>query len=164
MRYTLVFLAALAVFLGPNFLRADWDSAEAETAVETASETGVDVTERPRLVAAMFRSSWCGACRVLEPRVDDVREDYAGQPVDWVRFDFTFGRRGGLRETAEDAGIVDIYDQLAGGTGFMLLIDRETGDVYEQITMRYDREQIAAALDRWLAVTERLEAGTPVES
>jgi len=147
MRSSLIVLAALAVFLGPNFFRTDW---EASTAAQAQT-----VEERPRLVAAMFRSSWCSACRILEPRVDDVREAYEDAPMEFVRFDFTLGRRGSLREKAEEAGIADLFDELEGRTGFLVLMDRETGQVFEIITTNYNREHIAEAFDRWLAVTER---------
>lgn len=150
MRLSLVLVSVMAIFLAPNFFRTSWDgAAEADVQAETSE---------PRLVAAMFRSSWCSACRIIEPRVDDVREDYETAAIDWVKFDFTLGRRGGLREMAEAEGLLSIYDEAAGSTGFMLLIDRETGQVFEMVTMDYGRTQIREALDRWLHVVERLEA------
>ncbi len=150
MRISLILIAALAVFMAPNFFRSGWDgAAEAEIA---------EMTDEPRLVAAMFRSSWCSACRVIEPRIEDVRAEYEDAAIDWVKFDFTLGRRGGLRELAEAEGLLAIYDDAAGSTGFMLLIDRDTNQVFEMITMDYGRDQIRDALDRWLVVVERLEA------
>lgn len=150
MRLSLVLVSVMAIFLAPNFFRTSWDgAAEADVPAETSE---------PRLVAAMFRSSWCSACRIIEPRVEDVRAEYEDAAVDWVKFDFTLGRRGGLRELAEAEGLLPIYDEAAGSTGFMLLIDRDTGQVFEMITMDYGRDQIREALDRWLHVVERLEA------
>lgn len=146
MRLSLIVLAILAAFLAPNFLRGNW---------ETAAEAQVE--ERPRLVAALFRSSWCGSCRIIEPRIEDVRENYQDAAMEFIRFDFTLGRRESLRETAVEAGIADLYDQLEGRTGFLVLMDRETGQVFEIITTNYNRENIAAAFDRWLAVTMRVE-------
>ncbi|MBR9825763.1 MAG: hypothetical protein GYB36_08175 [Alphaproteobacteria bacterium] len=147
MRFSLIIVALLTAFLAPNFFRGNWDSAQAEA-----------VEERPRLVAALFRSSWCGACRIIEPRIEDVREDYEDAAMEFVRFDFTLGRRDSLRETALEAGIAELYDQLEGRTGFLVLMDRETGQVFEIITTNYNRENIAAAFDRWLAVTTFEEA------
>lgn len=144
MRLIAAMLAGLALFLGPNFVRASWDGAAS--------------ADEPRLVAAMFRSSWCGACRVLEPRVDDVRAEFDGAGIDWVRFNFTWGQRDGLRDLAAEEGITPLYDRLAGRTGFLVLMDRETGQVFEIVTMDYDRDQIREALERWLVVVERLES------
>ncbi|WP_300543068.1 hypothetical protein [Maricaulis sp.] len=144
MRLVLVVLVALAAFLGPNFVRASWD--------EPVS------AGQPRLVAAMFRSSWCSACRILEPRVEDVREAFGEAPIGWVRFNFTWGERGGLRDLAVEEGIAPLYDRMDGRTGFLVLMDRETGQVFEIVTMDYGREQIREALERWLIVVERLES------
>ncbi|SDM52927.1 thioredoxin domain-containing protein [Maricaulis salignorans] len=141
MRTALVVLALMAVFLGPNFMRGDW-AAQAEA-----------IEERPRLVAAMFRSSWCGACRILEPRVDDVRPDYEDAAIEFVRFDFTLGQRERVRDLAVEAGITELYDELVGRTGFLVLMDRETGTVFEIVTTNYDRDHIREAIDRWLSVT-----------
>ncbi|WP_339741762.1 thioredoxin domain-containing protein [uncultured Maricaulis sp.] len=141
MRTALIVLALLGAFLAPNFLRGDW-AAQAEA-----------VEERPRLVAAMFRSSWCGACRILEPRIDDVRPEYADAAIEFIRFDFTLGQRERVRELAVEADITELYDELVGRTGFLVLMDRETGTVFEIITTNYDRDHIREAFDRWLAIT-----------
>ena len=107
----------------------------------------------PRLAAAVFRSSFCGPCRIIEARLDDVRPDYAGAAMDWVEFDFTFGARASLAERAEAERLSALYGQLAPRTGFIVLVDRETGQAIEIITARYGREQMRAALDRALAIT-----------
>lgn len=152
MRFAALILAALALFLGPNFVRAAWDEPAA------TERAGFGQAEQPRLVAAMFRSSWCSACRILEPRVDDVRAEFADAPIDWVRFNFTWGERDGLRELAIAEGIEPLYDQFAGSTGFLVLMDRDSGQVFEIITMRYGRAEIREALERWQIVVERLES------
>jgi len=147
MRISLIILGLLIAFMAPNFFRDNWQ-AQAEDIIE----------EDPRLVAAMFRSSWCSACRIIEPRIDDVKEDYENRAVEFIRFDFTMGQRASLREKAEEEGIIDLYDRMVGRTGFMVLMDRETGTVIEIITMAYDRDRIRDALDRALAVTAMAEA------
>ncbi len=154
MRFAIVVLVALAAFLGPNFVRASWQD-DSTVAAEASGE--------PRLVAAMFRSSWCGACRILEPRIEDVREDLGETAaVDWVRFNFTWGERDSVRDLAVEEGIEDVYDQFAGGTGFLVLMDRETGQVFEIVTMQYGRAEIREAVERWMIVIERIEAGEEV--
>ena len=37
-------------------------------------------------------------------------------------------------------------------------MDRETGQVFEMVTMDYDRARIREALERWLVVVERLDS------
>jgi thiol-disulfide isomerase/thioredoxin len=141
-RTALIVLALMGVFLGPNFFREAWAPAAVAEEVE----------QRPRLVAALFRSSWCSSCRIIEPRINDVRADYRDAPVEFVRFDFTLGQRNALREKAIEAGIPDTYDRFMGRTGFMVLMDRDTETIFEIVTIQYGREHIAEALDRWISV------------
>jgi thiol-disulfide isomerase/thioredoxin len=148
-RVMLATLVLVGIFLAPNFFRENWQ-AEA-VAVEESQ------ISEPRLVAAMFRSSWCSSCRIIEPRIEDVKDDYEDAAVDFIRFDFTLGRRAHLRERAVEEGIVELYDHMVGRTGFMVLMDRETGTVFEIVTMAYDRQHIREALDRWIAVTTQAE-------
>ncbi|HCR66478.1 MAG TPA: hypothetical protein DIW38_08195, partial [Oceanicaulis sp.] len=85
--------------------------------------------DEPRLVAALFRSNWCGPCKVLEPRYESVMTHYVDAPLERVRFDSSFGRRGALARRAREEGVSEAYEATAGSTGFVLLIDRDTGDV-----------------------------------
>ncbi|WP_306016779.1 thioredoxin domain-containing protein [Oceanicaulis sp. MMSF_3324] len=112
----------------------------------------------PRLVAALFRSNWCGPCKILEPRYERVISEYADAPLDRVRFDSSFGRRDALADRAREAGIASAYDAASGRTGFVLLIDRETQDVLARITARYSEDDIAGALDYALDIIEDREA------
>lgn len=112
-------------------------------------------SEDARLVAATFRSNWCGACHVLEPKIAKVKPAFLEQPVEFITFDFSFGQRRGLADRAAEEGILDAYEAYAGRTGFMLLLDRETGDILTQITMRQSEDQIADAIDRALTITRR---------
>jgi len=121
-----------------------------------APQTGT--TEEPRLIAATFRSNWCGPCRILEPRFEAVMEDYASAEIENVRFDFSFGRRGRLAELAAEEGISEVYTRSAGSTGYVLLIDRETQDVLAHITVRYAECDIRGAIEHALTIIEERKA------
>jgi len=114
--------------------------------------------DEPRLVAALFRSNWCGPCKILEPRYERVMSGYVDAPLERVRFDSSFGRRALLADRAEEEGIGSAYDAASGSTGFVLLIDRETQEVLARITVRYSEDDIAGALDYALDVIEDREA------
>lgn len=115
-------------------------------------------TDEPRLVAALFRSNWCGPCKVLEPRYEAVMAEYAEAPLERVRFDSSFGRRGVLARRAREEGVSAVYEATAGATGFVLLIDRDTGDVLAHISMAYSDADIRGALDHALQVIADREA------
>lgn len=122
-------------------------------ALSAPAPVHADLSE-PRLVAATFRSAWCGPCRVLEPRFEAVAADYADAQVEFVTFDFTLGRRARLAERAAQEGVAEPFRAHGGGTGFVLLVDRNTGDVLGRITMHYSDADMRGALDHALSVIE----------
>ena len=109
----------------------------------------------PELVAATFSSAWCAACKILEPRMARVIPDFAGEPVKFVKLDFTFGQHKDLRELAVANGLEEPYDRFRGATGFTLLIDRDTGEIIDTLTSAYSEKAMGAALRAALAVAER---------
>lgn len=114
--------------------------------------------EEPRLVAALFRSNWCGPCKILEPRYERLMQAYDTTSVEQVRFDSSFGRRRALAEQASEEGIRAVYETARGATGFVLLIDRDTQDVLARITVDYSEADIAGALEYALDVIADREA------
>lgn len=124
-------------------------------AQDTSAQTA---TDEPRLVAALFRSNWCGPCKVLEPRYEAVMAEYADAPLERVRFDSSFGRRGALARRAREEGVSEAYEATAGATGFVLLVDRDTGDVLARISMAYSDADIRGALDHALQMIADREA------
>lgn len=106
----------------------------------------------PAVIAASFVSAWCGSCKILEPKLARVIPQFAGKPVKFEALDFTFGDRPELAELAAKDGYSVVYARFAGATGFTLLIDSETGEVLDRLTMNDTeasmRERIGRALKR----------------
>ena len=107
----------------------------------------IEGSETPLVTAAMFYSDWCASCRILEPKLKTVRPDYADKPVRFVKYDFTLGPRPAHRQTAEEEGMSKLYEEHKGGTGFMVLIDRNDGELLDVVTMRYSEDEIRNALN-----------------
>ena len=127
------------------------------TPAPASAQAAPPSVEEPRLVAALFRSNWCGTCKILEPRYERVMRAYDTARVERVRFDSSFGRRGALAQRASEEGISTVYDTTSGATGFVLLIDRDTQDVLARITADYSEADIVGALDYALALIEDRE-------
>lgn len=106
----------------------------------------------PEIIAASFVSAWCASCKILEPRLSKVIPEFRDAPVKFEALDFTFGQRPELAQQAADDGYSLVYARFAGATGFTLLIDPDTGDVVDRLTMNDSedamRERIAAAVAR----------------
>jgi thiol-disulfide isomerase/thioredoxin len=109
-----------------------------------------------RIVAAMFYSNFCASCRVLDPKIQDVKPDFADRPVDFVKFNQTFSlfNTDSLRELAEEHGVPGVFEEYRGKTGFMLLVEPETERVLAMITMSHSRDAIRAEIERALASQE----------
>ncbi len=142
--FILAIIAALSV---PPFLRSHFGQAQAGSLASTMA-----IAQEQPVIAAMFYSNWCGACQILDPRIEAVKPDFSGRSVDFVKFDFSYAlvRGKSLKEQAAQKGVPNIYAKNKGRTGFMLLIDPATETVLEIITLRDSKEAIAAKLERSL--------------
>ena len=109
----------------------------------------------PEIIAATFSSAWCSSCKILKPRLADVIPDFANDPVKFVEFDFTFGQRADIAEQAEQEGLEDIYPRFKGATGFTLLVDAETGEIVDMLTIKHSKNAMRAVIAQAVAAAER---------
>ena len=97
MRFSLaaISIAALAA-CGPS-VAASGSLADVKEITAPADDT--------KVLAVLSYSSWCGSCKVLDPKVESVRasEDWTG--VSFVLLDFTDKNEGALLKAADEAGI-----------------------------------------------------------
>lgn len=121
----------------------------------TTTAAAYRLEREPEVIAATFSSEWCASCKILEPRLAKIMPEFAGQPVKFIDLDFTYGERRELAEAAAADGLADIYPRFKGATGFTLLVDRDTGDILDSLTVNYDAEAMRAAIARALAVAEQ---------
>lgn len=115
----------------------------------------------PEIVAATFASAWCPACKVLEPKLRKVIPGFAGKPVAFVEFDFTFGPREELKAEAERFGIGDLYERNKGATGFTVLVDADTGEIVDTLTMNFSEDAMRSAIARAIAVASYTDEESP---
>lgn len=109
----------------------------------------------PEVIAATFSSAWCSACKILEPRLAEIIPDFSDRPVKFVKLDFTFGERGDTEQQARTEGLGDIYPRFKGATGFTLLVDSETGEIIDSLTMNHSKDAMRAAIAQSIALAER---------
>ncbi|MBL4617089.1 MAG: thioredoxin family protein [Robiginitomaculum sp.] len=108
-------------------------------------------TDQP-LLAVMFYSNWCGACLILDPKIEAVKPLFKDRPVDFVKFDFSFALVKGkaLQALAEEKNLSAIYKNNKGKTGFMLLVDPISSLVLDVVIMGDSANDIAIKLDYYL--------------
>lgn len=104
---------------------------------------------KAEVIAATFNSQWCSACKILKPRLLKVIPTFSGEPVKFVEYDLTFGPDG-ARQHAEADGLAGVYDRFAKATGYTLLIDADTGEIVDMLTIKHDAGAMRAAISRAL--------------
>lgn len=121
------------------------------------SATGADYAlgREPEVIAVTFSSAWCSSCKILEPRLAAVIPGFAGKPVKFVELDFTFGQRDEIEQQARAEGLAGIYPRFKGATGFTLLVDKDTGEIIDMLTVDHSKGAMRAALTQALAIAER---------
>ncbi|MEO1015127.1 MAG: thioredoxin domain-containing protein [Pseudomonadota bacterium] len=125
-------------------------------ATSVAAESGGPA----EVVAVTFSSAWCASCRILKPRLARVIPEFADAPVKFVEIDFSFGAAEAARAIAVAEGVEEAFDDVAGATGFTLLIDRDTGAVIDMLTASYPEKAMRASIASALAIAAR----TPAEA
>ncbi len=101
----------------------------------------------PEVIAATFNAQWCSACKVLKPRLMKVMREFEGRPVRFVEYDLTFGDSERLREAATADGLASVYDRFSGATGYALIVDAETFDIVDMLTIRHSRDAMRRAIE-----------------
>ncbi|MEM7401078.1 MAG: thioredoxin domain-containing protein [Pseudomonadota bacterium] len=119
-----------------------------------ASQAEETKAEKPAVYAVTMHADWCGACKALAPKISQARETAKldEKEVLFVKFDLTNDKtkhQAGMMAAA--LGITELYMSNAGKTGFLLLINAESGEIIARITSKQDVESISAK------ITEKIE-------
>lgn len=123
----------------------------------SATSADYEYAGEPEIVAATFSSAWCSSCKILKPRLAEILPEFSDQPVKFVELDFTFGQRDEIAEQAASEGLSDVYPRFKGATGFTLLVDRETGEIIDSLTINHSKNAMRAAIAQAVAVASQPE-------
>lgn len=108
--------------------------------------------EQPKVVGLLFYADWCASCKVLEPKLNEVKKQFMDQPIYFTRVDMTDDstqKQSGM--LAEWVGLGEIYREHAPKTGFMLLIDPQTKKVLSKLTKTQSEAELKTAMEDALA-------------
>ncbi len=101
---------------------------------------------QPETIALVFYADWCPACKVLDPKVQQVRPAFKDRSILWVTLDQTDKESRQAEYLAAALGAADAWKNNAGKTGFVVLIDGKTKAVVGKLTSDQMPEQIRQAL------------------
>ena len=122
------------------------------TSVMAAPVPPADHEDDPAIYAVVFAAEWCGKCKILEPKLMPVMQSMMeDENVQFVMLDFTNQETTSASEaTAGSLDLAEIYDANKGKTGFVLLIDADSGEVLDTILSNDDtagiRSKISSAV------------------
>ena len=114
------------------------------------------VHQKPAIYAVMMHADWCGTCKALAPKIAQARENDGldSKDVLFIKLDLTDDTsKHQAAMMAAILGIEDVYESNAGNTGFMLLINAETGEKISQITNKLDSKKISALITKTIDST-----------
>jgi len=109
---------------------------------------------KPAVYGVLFYADWCGSCKALDPKVTQAREEAKldTQDVLFVTLDLTNDTtKHQAAMMAATLGISDVYESNAGKTGFMLLLNAESGEKVAQLTNKMEAADIATRIQETVA-------------
>lgn len=135
MKKILLMLGLIATFIMPASVNAETKAANS-------------------LYAVAFHADWCGSCKVLGPNVIKARgkADLDNKNVLFVKLDLTnAATRHQASLMASALNISDFYKENAGKTGFVLLVNAQTGEIVGKLTKDQDSNAITAMINEKIA-------------
>ncbi len=124
--------------------------ASAQAAKSSPLET-FKVTE-PEVIGALFYADWCSSCKTLDPKLAKVQKSYVNKPVFFTQFDVTnLSTQYQSNLFAHTIGLEAVLHDIGLKTGFMVLIDRDSGKILGQIDRDDSPATIKQKIDQALA-------------
>ena len=104
--------------------------------------------EEPEVVGVLMYADWCGLCKVLEPKLEAVKQEFQDQPILFTRFDLTDEYT--ISQSARYAallGLGDLFVENRNDTGYMELVEWPSRRVLATLNSQMSPEEIRAALN-----------------
>jgi thiol-disulfide isomerase/thioredoxin len=103
--------------------------------------------EAPKVVGVLMYADWCSSCKVLEPKLNQVKRGFENQPILFTRFDLT--DEFTIDQSAHFAallGLEKLFMENGGKTGYMVRIEWPSRRSLGVITKDETPEKIKAKL------------------
>lgn len=105
----------------------------------------------PKVIGMLFYADWCQSCKMLEPKLNQIKKDYKGKGILFTRFNLTDDFTKEQSELyASWIGFEEIYKENPK-TGFMLLVDPKEKKVLGKLIKTQSVEELKKGLEDSLA-------------
>ena len=115
-------------------------------AIPLLTNADTDRAKKSIVYAVLMYADWCGSCKTLDPKITQAREKDGldEKNILFVTLDLTNETTSHQAAMmAEALNITELYESNAGKTGFMMLINSETGEQISRITKSLDTKSIS---------------------
>ena len=111
-------------------------------------------TEKPEVISLLFYADYCGSCKVLDPKVEVVKEALSTEPILFIKLDHSSDETTNQAALLMDAiGMNDVYEAEKKSSGFMLVVDANTKEVIAKITRDMSESEIEAKIAESIRVS-----------
>ncbi len=114
----------------------------------------VSIAEDTRVAAVLIRADWCSSCKIIEPKLTEVKIDGPIDGLQHITMDYTDRDKDAFYAAAEKLGVGDaVRDHLEGDvkTGIILLVDMETKSVVADLRKELSEDELKAAMEKSVA-------------
>lgn len=114
-------------------------------AAQATKSTAKDATLK--VIGMLMYADWCESCKVLEPKINEVKKEFDGQGILFTRFDMTDEfTKNQSSLYASWVGLEEILKQNEGRTGYMLLVEATSHKILEKLVKTQTPDEIRAAI------------------
>ena len=103
------------------------------------------------LIAVRMYADWCGYCKELDTKLDEVKGQFKDTGVWFTYFDITDDfMHQQTRIMADKLGLMHVYEQYHDQTGTMLLVNPANGEIVKEITSDITEDDLVAEINSHL--------------
>lgn len=104
-----------------------------------------------RVIGVKMDAEWCGKCKVLNPKLNNVLPEFKDEEILFLKFnmtdDFTIQQSALL---AERLNLSQLFEEHKGSTGYMVLLNADTGEVLHTLRSDQSEEELIADISETL--------------
>jgi len=113
------------------------------TASDAAAKIVQTSTDEINVIGVKMDADWCGKCKVMNPKLDSIMPEFKDDDILFVKFnmtdEFTTQQAGKL---AERMNLLTLFEENKGSTGYMVLVNADTGEVLHTLQSDQSEEEL----------------------
>lgn len=125
-------------------------------ATQTADTMTKTAMADTKVKAVLMYASWCGSCKVLDPKIKAAQASNAFKGVSFSRIDYTDKDKENFWAQAAALGVEAPVRTTLGNnpkTGLLLLIDADDNVLVSKVTKAMSGDEIAQAINEAVAAS-----------